>query len=531
MKKADLSLKFRSVFESALDGIIIIDDRGRIEEINQAALNMFGYLSEEIIGQNVHILMPEPHSSGHNGYMSRYLETKKPKIIGVGREVEGLRKNGTTFPFRLAVSEVNMDDRVLFTGIIHDLTEEHRAKNELQKYVDNLEEMVEERTSQLKATNSRLQLEIEQKEITEKALVESQKLHKAVVENFPSGTISILDNNLNLLFIEGQGLIELTRKQESLIGKNYPGLLAPDVQKLVEQKLEVVLGGIPSTFEVELTPFTYRLRAVPLENEEGVVDRILVVNSNITQQKNAEREIFNSLQKEKELNELKSRFVSMASHEFRTPLSTILSSASLISKYNKASPNEKIERHTDRIRNNVRNLTMILNDFLSLEKLESQIIHVNRDPVNVFDCINDVKEDMLILKKKAQSIELDVQTPDGQILTDRFVLLNILTNLVSNAIKYSPDNGVITIRIERTEDALKIVVIDNGIGISDEDQEKLFTRFFRAGNASNIQGTGLGLHIVKRYAQLIDAELVFESKLNKGSSFGLILKTQEPLDK
>jgi signal transduction histidine kinase len=214
----------------------------------------------------------------------------------------------------------------------------------------------------------------------------------------------------------------------------------------------------------------------------------------------------------------------MASHEFRTPLSTILSSAGLINKYIDVNQTAKITRHTERIQNNVRNLTMILNDFLSLEKLENNNLTSVVKAFDIIECASEVKEDMQMLKKSGQNITLQHNLKDTDIHTDRFVIQNILTNLLSNAIKYSKEDSDICIDIEKEANDLSIKVTDNGIGISQEDQKQLFQRFFRASNSGNVQGTGLGLHIIKRYVDLLGGEIFFESELDKGSTFGFVLR-------
>ncbi|MCO4818466.1 MAG: PAS domain S-box protein [Bacteroidetes bacterium] len=524
MNKIELSLKFKSVFETAIDGIILISSRGVIEEINAAVTKLFGYTKEDLLGKNINVLMPEPHHSGHDGYIQNYLKTRKANIIGIGREVEGLRKDGSVFPFRLAVSEIKLENETMFTGFIHDLTEERKAQANLKEYVDNLELIVQDRTNLLEDSNKKLALEIEEKNKTEDALIESQKLYETIAQNFPNGTISVLDRDLNFLFIEGQGLRDFGFGTKELIGKNYLDVIQVKLRDLVNQKLQVVFDDIPSTFELEHNKNTFRVRAVPLVNNAHMEDRILLVESNITQQKNAEKEIYNSLQKEKELNEMKSKFVSMASHEFRTPLSTILSSAGLINKYIDVNQTAKITRHTERIQNNVRNLTMILNDFLSLEKLENNNLTSVVKAFDIIECASEVKEDMQMLKKSGQNITLQHNLKDTDIHTDRFVIQNILTNLLSNAIKYSKEDSDICIDIEKEANDLSIKVTDNGIGISQEDQKQLFQRFFRASNSGNVQGTGLGLHIIKRYVDLLGGEIFFESELDKGSTFGFVLR-------
>ena len=523
MNTNDLSLKFDSVFESAIDGIILIDDKGIIQEINQSALTLFGYDKDELLGQNVNCLMPKPHSRDHDKYIKRYHDTHEPRIIGKGREVEGLRKDGSTFPFRLAVNEAKLENVKLFTGFIHDLTAEKKAQQELEKYTENLERLVKVRTRELSRSNEILEQEIKERIDTEKALIESQKLYQTVAENFPNGTICILDKDMKLKFIEGQGLKDVGLGTKELIGKKYTQVIQPEFQDFVLQKLQKVYQGIPATFEMELNSHTFRIRAVPLLNDVNKVDEILIVESNITQQKNAEKEIFNSLQKERELNEMKSRFVSMASHEFRTPLSTILSSSSLINRYAEKGIPDKIKHHTSRIRNNVTNLTMILNDFLSLEKLENDSIPTVKESFNLKECVSEVVEDMHMLKGPDQSIEVSYDVLNDEVESDRFIIQNALNNLISNAIKYSGPEGKIEVVVKESPKTLEITVKDNGIGISDEDQKQLFNRFFRASNAGNIQGTGLGLHIVRRYVDLLGGDIIFKSKLNIGSTFGFIL--------
>lgn len=132
--------RLNAIFEHVAEGIIIIDDQGIIERINPAAVGMFGYNQEEVVGKNIKMLMPEPYRSEHDDYMERYKQTGEPHIIGIGREVSGLSKNGTVFPFHLSVSEVQLEDRVIFTGIIFDLSERKRNEQQLEEYAHALEQ-------------------------------------------------------------------------------------------------------------------------------------------------------------------------------------------------------------------------------------------------------------------------------------------------------------------------------------------------------------------------------------------------------
>jgi PAS domain S-box-containing protein len=239
----------------------------------------------------------------------------------------------------------------------------------------------------------------------------------------------------------------------------------------------------------------------------------------IRTRKRAEEDAKNALEKEKELNELKSRFVSLASHEFRTPLSTISSSASLISRYDKPEAIEKRQKHIVRIKNNVNNLTGLLNDFLNLEKVEEGKIIATYERIDFVEMVNEVVEEMQVNSKSGQIIELEPDPEVGEMYFDKQMLKNIFLNLLSNAIKYSPPQSTIQFRYFRSGENLQIVITDEGIGIAKSEQSHLFTRFFRAKNASGIQGTGLGLYLVKKYVEEMQGSITFASELEHGTTF------------
>ncbi len=233
----------------------------------------------------------------------------------------------------------------------------------------------------------------------------------------------------------------------------------------------------------------------------------------------AQENMRQALEAEKELNALKSRFVSMASHEFRTPLSTIMSSTDLIGRYTDGSGIEQVDRHVQRIRSKVRELTAMLNEFLSLEKLEQGEMRCDPHELDlVHQCI-ELIEELRGLARPGQEIHYDHHGDDRMVCLDRQMLANILTNLLSNAIKYSPEDKRIDLITEITGGKLTITVKDQGIGIPKEDQQHLFERFFRAGNAFTVQGTGLGLNLVRRYLDLMGGTIRFTSDPGEGTIF------------
>ncbi len=398
----ELGLRLQAIIDTAIDGIITIDSQGIIETINQSAAALFQYEPSEIIGSNIHVLMPEPFRSKHDDYIKRYQESRQARIIGIGREVEGLKRDGTLFPFRLAVSEVQLKDRRIYTGIIHDLSEVKSAQDKLVQINQSLEGKVEARTKEL----------------------------------------------------------------------------------------------------------------------EDVVNTLISTNRKL---KEREQALETALDRERELNELKSRFVSMASHEFRTPLSTILSSSSLIARYTSEEQQLKRLKHVERIKASVTNLTGILNDFLSLEKLEQNKVDLNLKAQNVSKMCTGIVEDLQGLIKPGQRIIHQVEGTPRSIMTDERVFTNILFNLLSNAIKYSPPEAEILCKITFEADQLRIEIIDRGIGIPRSEQKHLFERFFRASNVETVSGTGLGLNIVLRYLDLLQGQIFFESEQNVGTTFTVTL--------
>jgi len=233
----------------------------------------------------------------------------------------------------------------------------------------------------------------------------------------------------------------------------------------------------------------------------------------------AQQEIRKALQKEKELNELKSRFVTIASHEFRTPLSTVLSSASLIGKYKTTEDDDKRQKHVNRIKSAVSNLTAILNDFLSLSRIEEGKIYNVPTSFELEHFTHDIVDEMQGYIKVGQQINYHHQGQPDLVMLDKQLLKNIIINLLSNASKYSGEGKNIYLSTQISPESVLVRVQDEGIGIPAADQPHLFTPFFRAQNAANYEGTGLGLNIVKRYVDIMNGTLHYQSELNTGTTF------------
>lgn len=268
------------------------------------------------------------------------------------------------------------------------------------------------------------------------------------------------------------------------------------------------------------------IRSLNVELEKRVEQRTQDLASALAQLeetnrnlRKAEAEMLKALEKERELNTMKSKFVTIASHEFRTPLSTIVSSASLIGRYNEPADQDKRAKHVGRIKSAVENLTNILNDFLTLSKLEEGFTRVQPSHFDVVQFSEELTEEMSTIAKEDQPIRYAHRGPRTEVWLDKQLLRNVLINLLSNAIKYSGPGQPIELTTDLQPRTLVVVVRDCGMGIPDADKSHLFRQFYRAHNATNIQGTGMGLVIVKKYVELMQGDIHFESTENQGTTF------------
>jgi PAS domain S-box-containing protein len=260
------------------------------------------------------------------------------------------------------------------------------------------------------------------------------------------------------------------------------------------------------------------------ELEKEVEERTLILKEAIQKLEKTKNELDNSLKREQELNSMKTKFISIASHEFRTPLSTIMSSLSLMEKYNELNQLEKRNKHNDRIKKSIKNLTDILNDILSVNKIEEGKVIVNPESFDIQSFVNDLIQDLQGLLKQGQLINFSgSETHQTMVFQDPKLLRHILINLLTNAIKFSAEESPIEINLRLEPNDIYLEIKDYGLGIPKADHDKLFTRFFRSSNVENIQGTGLGLSIVLQYVNYLKGTIKFSSELGKGSIFNVNL--------
>ena len=389
---------FDLLTETISEGIVIVNAKQTIVTLNETLAQLFGYNKEELIGESLEILIPQRYHHNHSSHVKTFLKNSEKRIMGQGRELFGIRKDGSQFPLEVGLKPFQSNGEINVMALVIDITLRKQHEQELKDLNNQLEQKVSERTQEL---------------------------------------------------------------QDSI---------------------------------------------VLLENE-------------IEKRKDAENKIKESLRKERELNELKTKFLSLVSHEFKTPLSGILSSTSLIGKYTTTEQQEKREKHVKTITSKVKYLNNILDDFLSVERLETGKVNYKITLFPLSKVINEVIYNANMLLKEGQIINYPEGIDDIEINFDEKVLELVLSNLVNNAIKYSPENTNIDLKVFQKEKSLQITIIDQGIGIPKKEQKFIFNRYFRAENALLNQGTGIGLNIAKSHLENLGGDITFESKENEGSSF------------
>jgi PAS domain S-box-containing protein len=418
---------------------------------------------------------------------------------------------------------------IIFT---EDITERKQHELKLRQLNEELEKRVTEKTSKLNET-------MQQLEKSELALQQNVNYQNLLFDNIAALIMSV-DAQGYIKTMNKQAEKELGYSEQELAGKFTPIIFqdpemtartAAELSKKTGRKiipdinmyLDQVRSGKPFDSErvfvrKDGTRFPVRLAITPLLDEENNFIGAVAVARNIAEQKNNEKILTESLSRERELNELKSRFVTMASHEFRTPLSTVLSSAYLIEKYTTEEDQPKRLKHLQRIITSVNMLSDILNDFLSVGKIEEGRIQVRPAWFSIKDIITDLSVQLKHTLKKGQKIKYD-HSGEEQVYLDESLIKHIVMNLVSNASKFSGEGTIINIRTDCKPGATTLSVKDKGIGITKDDQKHLMERFFRGANVTNIQGTGLGLHIVAKYAELMNGTVQCISELEKGTEF------------
>jgi PAS domain S-box-containing protein len=485
----DSEARTRAILDAAVDAIITIDDGGRIESVNPAALRLFGYEAVEMIGHNVKMLMPEPYYSEHDGYLEHYRKTGQKKIIGIGREVVGRRKDGSTFPMHLAVSELQLGNRRMYTGIARNITDIKRA---IQLAQDS-----EARTRAILETAVDAIITIDERGMIESVNPAAQKVFGHAAHEMIGRNVKMLmpepyhsEHDAYLLNYRQTGHKKIIGIGREVIGRRKDG----------------------TTFPMELGVSEVRL------GDRRIFTGIV---RDITERKLAEEAL-------REANRRKDEFMAMLAHELRNPLAPIQNAAHLLNIG--GDKPDMIRKMQEIIARQAKHLAHLVDDLLDVSRITRGKISLRMEKVNLLLLMQQVLRDFTS-RAEAAGIRLDAQLPERPlwVMGDPTRLVQIVDNLLSNAIKFTDRGGNITLSLRPVEQQAVIQVTDTGIGIEPEMLHSLFEPFSQADRslARSQGGLGLGLALVKGLVALHEGQIeVGSGGPGMGASFTVRLRQE-----
>lgn len=476
----DSERRARALLDNLDEGLATISESGLIELFNPAAERMFGYRSEEVVGKNVSMLMPEPYQSKHDGYLARYLRTGQAKIIGTGRDVMGQRSDGSVFPMALRVSEFFLEGRRQFIGSMHDITE--RKRN----------------TEALRA--SELQL-------------------RQITDTIPT-LIAYLDTEQRFRFHNKAYEEVFGLDFEQINGHTLAEVLGQPAYEGVRDKVEEALRGHIVHYErVQKTAQgdfrNYAMHYLPRYGEgpdEGKVVGFFSQGTDITELKRIDR--------------MKTEFISTVSHELRTPLTSIRGSLGLIDGGVAGEVPKAVKNLVGIAKNNCERLIRLINDILDSEKIESGKIRLDLQAVDIRQLVQQTMAAMDGFAVQ-HGVKLRLQAPDAplKVRIDSDRMIQVLTNLLSNAVKFSPPQSAVEVKVLRVAQQVRVEVADHGPGIPEEFRGRIFQKFSQADSSDSRQkgGSGLGLNISKALIEKMGGQIGFLSEAGAGTTFFLEL--------
>ncbi|CAH1043562.1 ATP-binding protein [Halomonas sp. TD01] len=555
---AQTTRRYEALFNESATGIVRIDRSGSVLSINPFALTMLGYQQHEVVGNNVAMFTPETISAHHDSFLANFLAGSEPKVIGRGREVEALHKDGHLIPVHLAVNAIHNEqgDVAEFLGILTNLTEVYNATQRIHKE-QSLLKVLHQGITDYQALMSVEQLWT----FLMEALRELTDSDYALIgEVLPTDTTNALKihaiTDLSWSH-ESRHLMERLRSGDmtltnpnSLLGRVFAHgdvIMTNDIYRHTKR------GGFPPGH-----PRLDNYLGVPIFSGDSLIGMFAIANSkqplnqtlldwlqpftdtcalliNLYRQM-AEREqvtcdLATARDQAEQANKAKSEFLSSMSHELRTPLNAIIGFAQLLAKGRRDPLSEKQQRQVGQIEKSGQHLLSLINEVLDLAKIEAGYMTLSLEPMLIENVLDDACT-TLEANIGAANITLtrDSLSPACMVMADYTRVKQILLNLLSNAIKYNRENGTIHVNIEPMGNELKVSVIDSGHGIAPERQQELFEPFNRLdAEHGPIEGTGIGLAITRELVERMKGQLGVDSQPSKGSTFWFTLPITEHL--
>ncbi|MCW7489913.1 PAS domain S-box protein [Leptospira meyeri] len=491
--------RLRAIIETAADAIVMINTKGIIQEFNMTAERMFGWKAKEIIGKNVKILMPDPFQREHDHYLSNYLKTGEAKIIGVGRETIAVRKNGTTFPIRLAIGHTKLPQDDVFVGLISDISERIIIENALKENEEQLKSFIQNIPG-----------------VVYRCLVD---------EHWTSVFMS--DAILTLSGYPAEDFLEPNRKRSfsEIIHPEDRNHVSNLIQNAIDTSDTFVLNYriIQKSGDIRWV-LEYGGLVFDEEKKVKFLDGVILDN---TDRRMIEEALIESKEKAELAANTKTTFLANMSHEIRTPMNAIIGFTEILLAGDLLG-NQK--NHLETVKNSAKSLLRLLNDVLNSAKLDRGAVELETIDFSLYSLVDQVCSAMGM---EARKKGLEFQTHLDSNLEDYYKgdslrIRQILTNLLGNAIKFTKE-GLIKLEITKKDSGVLFHIQDTGIGIAEDRMEKIFDPFTQAdvSMSRKFGGTGLGTTISKQLVELMKGKIWVESKLGVGTDFYFSL----PLEK
>ena len=486
---SDATARLSALIATANDAVVTIDAQSQIIDWNNAAERIFGWSRLEAVGQNLtQLIVPALLRSQHNLGIERFLRDGTSNIFNRRVETTAVRRNGEEFDAELSVWPVRTGDEYTFSSFIRDIS---------------------------------------RRKVAERALADSEAKYRTVVENVSEGILVTAGGRI--LYANPRALALTGMSEEAALTTPFIEFIHPDDR-------ERVLGNHMRRLRGEAVENNYQFRVLHVSGDvrwleiSGVVfewqgaPATLNFLTDVTLRRQVEEDIRSALARERELSELKSRFVAVASHEFRTPLAAILSSVELLDDYGERLPADERKEMLTLIKQAVSRMNEMVDQVLLTSKLESGKFSFNPRPQRMPDLLVQIAAEMDRAHPQAARIAMACDGVDEPRQIDPHLLRHVLVNLLGNALKYSAPDTQVTCSASRADgDRLHLRVSDRGIGIPAADLPRLFESFHRGTNVGNIQGTGIGLHIVKECVSLHCGTIEVESRPGEGTTFHVYL--------
>ena len=523
------AFKYRKLFEYANDSIFIIDPQThRILDVNENAAQCLGYTREELLQLNIHQIGPPEAAVRNKSAFEQLLKNGSVVFEQVHRH-----KDGRLIPVEISSRVIESSGRQVFQSFVRDITQRQIFIEVLKNINENLERRVEERTAELSKLVEQMKVEISQRQQAEAALRSSEEKFRQLAENIHQVFWMTSSDRRQMLYVSpayeklwGRSRASLYEQPDSWIEFVHPcdrANIEAFIQKqsqgeYISQEFQIVRPD-GSNLWIGSSSF-------PIHNERGEFYRIAGIAEDISERKRAEAEIYKALAKEKELAELRTRFVTMASHEFRTPLSTILSAAELLEHYGHQWTEAEKQAQLQQIQIAVKHMTLLLEDVMLIGRAETGQLPFQPILIDLKQfcqlVVNQMQvgPDVTFERCSSNLIQFNCQfLKQTHVYLDEKFLRQILSNLLSNAMKYSPPRGTVWFELRSTDEWVIFQVEDRGIGIPPEAITHLFEAFYRGSNVKAIAGTGLGLAIVKKCVDLHGGTINVQSQLDVGTTF------------